>query len=71
MKSSNIKRISFQENTILTGEANTGTVKIEFIYGAIYVYKEVPLLLCNDFVKAENVDEFFHTNIKDNFKFIK
>lgn len=74
LKSSNINAIGFTNNLSIDSDrplASCGVLRIEFVHGAIYDYKNVPEKLFKDFLEAESAGKFFHAKVKDKFSTVK
>lgn len=66
--SSNIKAIGYE---ILNEEDKTGTIRIEFLHGATYDYRNVPEAVAKDFFAVESKGSFFHRKIKDKYSAVR
>ena len=49
----------------------TNEMTIEFWNGSIFVYKEVPKELYEEFIDSTSIGQFFHRKVKDKFTFRK
>lgn len=63
VKSTNIDRIGYDKDN--------KTLYVLFKGQATYTYQDVPEDIYNEFLKAESIGKFFHTNINKKFKFEK
>lgn len=63
VSSSNIASIGY--------DARTLTLEVEFIGGSIYQYFDVPETVYQEFMRASSKGQFLHTNIKNNYRYMK
>jgi len=59
--SSNIKAIGYEE----------GTLRIEFLHGVSYDYRNVPEQVAKDFFEVESKGSFFHRKIRDKYSALR
>jgi frataxin-like iron-binding protein CyaY len=57
--------------TIQNVDWKNGTMTIQFKNGTIYVYKNVPQALYDEFIVAESAGKYFHKYIKPVFIGVK
>ena len=63
IKSSNINSVGYDiEKQIL---------ELEFSNGGIYRYIDVDMKTVVEFIFADSIGKYFHSNIKSNFKYVK
>lgn len=60
IRSSNLRSVGFERNR--TGQA--GILEVEFHNGAVYQYRDVPLQLANDLMRAPSAGRFFREQIE-------
>lgn len=63
VKSSNIRAVGYDKLAKV--------LEVEFNYGGIYYYKNVPQVTADTLIKAPSVGKFFNINIKNTFDFKK
>ncbi len=61
IKSTNIHSIGY--------DPVTSELKIKFHTGKTYTYRDVPPDIYQNLVSADSAGQFFHTNIRNSFKF--
>ena len=62
----------FVESTCIKSRGwEDNILELEFISGGIYMYYGVPKDIYNKFKEAESQGEFFHKEIRDNYKYEK
>ncbi|MCF8065018.1 MAG: KTSC domain-containing protein [Desulfarculaceae bacterium] len=52
-------------------EPSTMTLEIEFTGGSIYQYFDVPEVVYRELIGSDSLGQYFHSNIKDHFRYIK
>lgn len=57
--SSNIKKIGYQNDAKV--------LLVTFVSGSVYMYKDVPAEVFEDFVRAQSKGKFFHANIRGKY----
>lgn len=67
--SSNIKAIGYEIS--INAEDKIGTLRIEFVHGATYDYRNVPESVAKDFLAVESKGSFFHRKIRDKYTSIR
>ncbi len=68
MKSKEIKRKSVESSNIKSIGHDGDVLEIEFKNGRIYQYSPVTKQQYDDFISAENIGKYFHTNFRENDK---
>jgi len=61
--SSNIASVRYDPGTM--------TLEIEFKNGSVYQYFDVPEAVYQEFMHASSKGNFLHTNIKNNYRYVK
>lgn len=52
-------------------DKETKTLVLEFVKGGVYHYADYPEKHYEQFLKAKSAGQFFHSNIRDQFKGVK
>lgn len=63
VSSSNIQAVGYDEST--------ETLRIQFTNGSIYEYRNVPIVVCNDFMQASSLGAYLNRNIRNNYPYEK
>ena len=72
IQSETIAQIGFEEGTQMSlGSKSINIMRIIFINENIYDYYGMEKQVFEEFVKAENTEEFFHANIKNKYQYEK
>ncbi|HAW57988.1 MAG TPA: KTSC domain-containing protein [Bacteroidales bacterium] len=61
--SSNIQMVGYDESS--------ETMRIQFTNGSVYEYKNIPLVVYNDFMQASSLGAYLNRNIRNSYPYEK
>lgn len=63
VSSSNIQSIGYDEST--------ETLRVQFNNGSVYEYRNVPIIVYNDFMQAGSLGAYLNRNIRNSYPYEK
>jgi len=63
VKSSNIQEVGYDEST--------ETMRVQFTNGSIYEYRNIPVIVNNDFMQASSLGAYLNRNIRNSYPYEK